>query len=301
MKTRIKKIKAKKSYFWRRLILISIIISTSILTYTLLSKRNQQQAVGEVHHNKASVNTQPLTVTNSTQHTQSQAPESHISISFNAPSNFAGTVVHDAKLNTAEKYVALTFDDGPWHNSTDQILKILRQNHIKATFFMIGQNVKAYPIQAKNVLADGHVIGNHTWHHWYMHMSPQLAASEIESTADIIYQTTGAKTTLFRPPGGILNNGLVEYAKNKSNSIILWSADSEDYRIPSVSTLIQKVMKVAPGGIVLMHDGGGNRSHTVTALPQIINKLRKQGYKFVTVPELLEMQNKQQPPVAAKN
>ncbi|BAZ08502.1 polysaccharide deacetylase [Calothrix sp. NIES-4071] len=300
MKTRIKKVKTKKSFFLRRLLLISIIISTSVLTYTLLTRQNQQEAFGKGDSsNQVPANTLSSTVFNETHHSQALVPESKIS--FHAPSNFAGTVVHDVKLNTTEKYVALTFDDGPWHNSTEQVLKILRQNHIKATFFMIGQNVKAYPQQAKNVLAEGHAIGNHTWHHWYMHMNPQLAASEIESTADIIYQTTGAKTTLFRPPGGILNNGLVEYAKNQNHSTILWSADSEDYRIPSVSTLIKRATKVAPGGIVLMHDGGGNRSHTVTALPQIISKLRQQGYKFVTVPELLEMQNKEQPPITVKN
>ncbi|GJD18855.1 hypothetical protein RIVM261_038110 [Rivularia sp. IAM M-261] len=300
MKTRIKKIRLKRKFFWRRLILISLIIGSSILTYTLLSKRNQQEVFGQAQYPiQMPPNTLSYEALNKTSHSQTEAPVN--SISFNAPSNFAGTVVHDVKLPKKEKYVALTFDDGPWPNTTDQILKILRQNHIKATFFMIGENVKAHPVQAKNVLADGHVIGNHTWHHWYMHMNPQLAASEIESTANIIYKTTGAKTTLFRPPGGILNNGLADYAKNQNHSVILWSADSEDYRIPSVATLIKRVMKVAPGGIVLMHDGGGNRSHTVTALPQIINKLRKQGYKFVTVPELLELQNKQQPSATAKN
>ncbi|OKH54492.1 hypothetical protein NIES2101_06660 [Calothrix sp. HK-06] len=298
MKTRIKKIRVKRKFFWRRLILILLIIASSILTYTLLSKRNQEEVFGQAQYPiQMPPDTLSSEVLNKTSHSQTEMPVN--SISFNAPSNFAGTVVHDTKLPKTEKYVALTFDDGPWPNTTDQILKILRQSHIKATFFMIGQNVKAYPVQATNVLADGHVIGNHTWHHWYMHMNPQLAASEIESTADIIYKTTGAKTTLFRPPGGILNNGLVDYAKNQNHSIILWSADSEDYRIPSVSTLIQRVMKVVPGGIVLMHDGGGNRSHTVAALPQIISKLRKQGYKFVTVPELLELQNKEQTPTTA--
>ncbi|MBW4604922.1 MAG: polysaccharide deacetylase family protein [Calothrix sp. FI2-JRJ7] len=298
MKTRIKKIRVKRKFFWRRLILISLIIGSSILTYTLLSKRNQQEVFGQAQYPiQMPPDTLSSEVLNQTLPSPTEA--SVHSISFNAPSNFAGTVVHDVKLPKTEKYVALTFDDGPWPNTTDQILKILRQNQIKATFFMIGQNVKIYPQQAKNVLTDGHVLGNHTWHHWYMHMNPQLAASEIESTVDIIYKTTGAKTTLFRPPGGILNNGLVDYAKNQNHSVILWSADSEDYRIPSVATLIQRVMKVAPGGIVLMHDGGGNRSHTVTALPQIISKLKQQGYKFVTVPELLELQNKQQTPTAA--
>jgi peptidoglycan-N-acetylglucosamine deacetylase len=281
MKTRIKIVRVKKSYFRRRLILLSIIVFTSILMYTFLSSRNQQQNFKQVE--------QHLQVMNNTVQPQIQAPK----ISFDAPANFAGKVLRDVKLLPTDKYVALTFDDGPWHKFTEQILKILHQNNIKATFFMIGENVKTYPQLAKEVLAEGHVIGNHTWHHWYKPMTPQQATSEIESTADIIYQTTGAKTSLFRPPGGILDNGLVDYARNQNHSTILWSADSEDYRTPTVATLIKRATKVAPGGIVLMHDGGGDRSHTVKALPQIINKLRKQGYKFVTVPELLELQNKE--------
>ncbi len=158
---------------------------------------------------------------------------------------------------------------------------------------MVGQNVKGFPELGKRVADEGHALGNHTWHHWYQHMNPQTAAYEVEHTTDQIYQTTGVRTGLFRPPGGIMNNGVAAYAKNNKYAIIMWSSDSIDYSRPGVPRLINNVFREArPGGIVLMHDGGGDRSHTVQALPEIISKFRKQGYKFATVPELLEMQDK---------
>lgn len=222
-------------------------------------------------------------------------------MSYELPSHYRGATIEQAKLSPTQKVIALTFDDGPWPKSTAQILDILKANNIKATFFEIGQNLKNYPELGKRVVAEGHVIGNHTWHHWYHYLNPQAAAFEIESTTDLIYQTTGVKTNLFRPPGGIMRNGVVEYAKNKKYAIVMWSADSVDYSRPSVPRLIHNIMKeTKPGGIVLMHDGGGNRSHTVEALPEVIKDLRNQGYSFVTIPELLELQDKDQKLITAK-
>ncbi|MEH1940878.1 MAG: polysaccharide deacetylase family protein [Nostoc sp.] len=211
------------------------------------------------------------------------------------PSSFQSAIINAAKLSPSQKVIALTFDDGPWPESTAEVLDILRKNQIKATFFVIGQNVKNYPALLKQEVAEGHVIGNHTWHHWYQFLNPQAAAYEIDHTEDIIYQTTGLKTNLFRPPGGIMHNGVVDYARNSKYSIILWSSDSIDYSRPPVPKLIGNVFREAkPGGIVLMHDGGGNRSKTVQALPEIIANFRNQGYRFVTIPELLEMEDKNQ-------
>lgn len=145
------------------------------------------------------------------------------------------------------------------------------------------------------IVAEGHAIGNHTWHHWYHFLNQQTAAFEIDRTANLISQITGMSTTLFRPPGGILSNGPAAYARKKNYTIVMWSDDSQDYRRPSVNTLVNRVLKQAkPGGIVLMHDGGGNRARTVAALPQIISQLKQRGYSFVTIPELLEIQSKEQ-------
>ncbi|MEH2231775.1 MAG: polysaccharide deacetylase family protein [Nostoc sp.] len=221
--------------------------------------------------------------------------------SYTVPLRFQGAVVDAAKLTPKQKVIALTFDDGPWPESTGEVLDILKKNQIKGTFFLIGQNVKNYPGLVKREIAEGHVIGNHTWHHWYQFLNPQAAAYEIDHTADLIYQVTGIKTNLFRPPGGIMHNGVASYAINSKYAIIRWSSDSVDYSRPAVPKLINNVFRRAkPGGIVLMHDGGGNRSKTVQALPEIIANFRKQGYKFVTIPELLEMQDKDQKLTANK-
>ena len=221
--------------------------------------------------------------------------------SYTLPQRFQGAIVNAAKLAPEQKVIALTFDDGPWPESTAQVLDILKKNQIKGTFFLIGQNVKNYPGLVKREIAEGHIIGNHTWHHWYQFLNPQAAAYEIDHTADLIYQVTGIKTNLFRPPGGLMHNGVASYARNSKYAIILWSSDSVDYSRPAVPKLINNVFKRAkPGGIVLMHDGGGNRSKTVQALPEIIANFRKQGYKFVTIPELLEMQDKDQKLTANK-
>ncbi|MEH2438528.1 MAG: polysaccharide deacetylase family protein [Nostoc sp.] len=218
------------------------------------------------------------------------------------PKPFEGTIIYQAKLKANEKVIALTFDDGPSPKNTAQILEILKKNNIKATFFMVGQMVKYFPQVAKQVAADGHVIGNHTWHHWYFQMDGATASSEIDRTADIIYKTTGEKTTLFRPPGGFLNNGLAQYAKNQKYAIMMWSEQSGDAerRSPQVPMLVKNVLKEAkPGAIVLLHDGGGNRSKSVKALPEMIAGLKAQGYRFVTIPQLLEMQAKEQSAVTA--
>ncbi|MBW4576533.1 MAG: polysaccharide deacetylase family protein [Aphanothece sp. CMT-3BRIN-NPC111] len=218
------------------------------------------------------------------------------------PPKFQGVTLKEVKLPSKEKVIALTFDDGPWPGSTEKILKILKKNNIKATFFMVGEPLKEYPQIAQLVAADGHAIGNHTWHHWYHRMSEATAAREINDTEALIYKITGVKSSIFRPPGGMLNNGLVAYAKKQKYFVAMWSADSIDYRRPSVPTLVNKVLKESqPGGMVLLHDGGGDRSNTVQALPQIIDKLQNRGYKFVTIPELLEMQNKELQLAAAKS
>nr|WP_174783248.1 MULTISPECIES: polysaccharide deacetylase family protein [unclassified Dolichospermum] len=222
--------------------------------------------------------------------------------STDVPPKFQGIVISEAKLPPEKKVIALTFDDGPWPSSTAKVLDILKKNNIKGTFFVVGQNVKNYPDLTKRVVTDGHIIANHTWHHWYHHMNAQTAAYEVANTTDIIYKTTGIKTSLFRPPGGNMRNGVAAYAKSNKYAVIMWSSDSMDYSRPGVPRLINNIFREAkPGGIVLMHDGGGDRSHTVKALPEIISKFRKQGYEFVTVPELLEMQDQYPHLVAQKS
>ncbi|MBF2063397.1 MAG: polysaccharide deacetylase family protein [Calothrix sp. C42_A2020_038] len=217
------------------------------------------------------------------------------------PKRFQGVTLNAVKPNNHKKIIALTFDDGPWPKYTEQILDILKANNVKGTFFVIGRNMKNLPEVGKRIVNDGHTIANHTWHHWYHRLSPRVAANEIDATEEIIYKTTGVRTNLFRPPGGVLGNGPAAYARSKNYSVIMWSADSNDYKRPAVPRLLGNVMRNSkPGGIVLMHDGGGDRQSTVQALPEMIKRFKQQGYQFVTIPEMLEIEDKQMQAIAVK-
>ena len=293
-----------KSFFWTPRILIILIALSGTLSLGLimLFKPNASEAQNSQNVNDATVNvgtqkrveqlkTEMLTIW--------QQAASAKGVITDVPKRFQGVTIQAANLPASPKTIALTFDDGPWPGSTAQVLDILKKNDVKGTFFVVGQNVKNYPDLTRRVVAEGHTIANHTWHHWYHFMNPQTAAYEVANTTDLIYKTTGIKTSLFRPPGGIMHNGVVNYAKANKYAIIMWSSDSIDYSRPGVPRLINNIFREAkPGGIVLMHDGGGNRSQTVQALPEIISRFRKQGYKFVTIPELLEMQDKHQTLIA---
>jgi peptidoglycan/xylan/chitin deacetylase (PgdA/CDA1 family) len=298
-----------KSFFGTQGILIALVGLTGTLSIALMilfkNKTSDAQSPSvsvEINNTTANVKTQQRLEELKTEMLTSWQQQAQAKgFSTDVPSNFQGIVISEAKLPPEKKVIALTFDDGPWPNSTAKVLDILKKNRIKSTFFVVGQNVKNYPDLTKQIVADGHIIANHTWHHWYHQMNAQAAAYEVANTGDIIYQTTGVRTSLFRPPGGIMNNGVAAYAKNNKYAVIMWSADSMDYSRPAVPRLMNNIFREAkPGGIVLMHDGGGDRSHTVKALPEIISRFRKQGYEFVTVPELLEMQD-QHPQLTAKN
>lgn len=226
-------------------------------------------------------------------------------LNFSIPIEFQGKTIQDVKLKSQAKAIAkttsyqpiaLTFDDGPWQNSTSQVLNILKKNNVKATFFVVGKQVQNHPQLAKQIVAEGHAIGNHTWSHQYHQYSPSTAAHELDKTAELLYKTTGVKTALFRPPAGILTNGLVAAAHQKKYAVIMWSVDSKDWRSRHTKPqiMVDNLLKEAkPGGIVLLHDGGGDRSNTVQALPQLITELKKRGYRFATIPELLQLQAKQ--------
>lgn len=213
-------------------------------------------------------------------------------LTYSAPDSFKGAVVRSAQLKVARDAIALTFDDGPWEGTTAQILDILHQENVKATFFWVAQAAQSQQELARRVVNEGHAVGNHTWHHPYEPMDEATAAREIDRAAKIFNEITGLHTTLFRPPGGYLNNGLVDYAKNQGYTVVLWSAESRDtdYTADTQTYINNVLASAAPGGIILMHDGGGDRSKTVAALPTIIKSLKAQGYRFVTVPELLKLE-----------
>lgn len=189
---------------------------------------------------------------------------------------------------TRQKVFALTFDDGPDPTYTPQVLRVLKQKNVPATFFMVGKMVRAHPQTARLVLESGAPIGNHSWSHPKTSAAP---VQEVERTDKILQSTLGLQTTLFRPPYGLLRNGLAAAAQRQGDHIVLWSCVGTDWDKRATSAvIIAKVMhRVKPGGIALLHDGGGNRSATIAALPRIIDAVRAKGYRFVTVPQLLKM------------
>jgi peptidoglycan-N-acetylglucosamine deacetylase len=184
--------------------------------------------------------------------------------------------------------IALTFDDGPWYD-TPQFLDILEQKHVVATFFQIGEQVSTYggPVEHR-MLADGDIIGDHTWNHADVSGGGAFAAGEISQAAAAIKAASGFEPCLFRAPGGAVSSGLIDEARSMGFITIEWDIDPRDWSLPGTGAIYSTVVGNAHNGaIVLQHDGGGDRSETLAALPQEIDTLRGEGYQFVTIPQLL--------------
>ena len=197
------------------------------------------------------------------------------------------------EIPNREKIIALTFDDGPDPEDTPQILDLLKQYHAKATFFVVGKQVQEHPELAKRQVAEGHELANHTFDHMYFNRrsSPEVIVRELRETQEAIYQVTGKKTYLFRPPGGYYNDRMIQICKKEGYLVVMWSwhQDTWDWNRPGVAKIVNKVLNNARNGdIVLMHDHVEGKSQTVDALKQILPELQKRGYRFVTVSELVE-------------
>lgn len=199
-----------------------------------------------------------------------------------------GLILRRAPATASDRLIALTFDDGPNPEYTPQVLETLARYGVRATFFWVGQELERNPEVARAVLTAGHVAGNHTWTHRTAPANELQAQRELQSTQQLL-EAAGGSGRLFRPPGGRLNNGLADWALREGYTVVMWSAQSNDWE-PSVGSqqIVDNVLGAArPGAIVLLHDGGGNRSRTVAALPAILEGLQVQGYRFVTIPEML--------------
>jgi len=199
---------------------------------------------------------------------------------------------------TARRVIALTFDDGPHPDLTPRLLDILRQNGVRATFFVVGRNVKAYPEIARRIVAEGHEIANHSWSHPPLN---KLGAAglrhEIEETNAVIESVTGRRPANMRPPYGALNPHVREYlTKGQNMNIILWSVDPLDWKRPGAQVVARRLVEGAtPGGILLAHD---IHPGTVEAMPDVIAQLKARGYGFATVGQLLALQNYGEPVLA---
>ncbi|HYQ89350.1 MAG TPA: glycosyltransferase [Candidatus Binatia bacterium] len=196
---------------------------------------------------------------------------------------------------TKERVVALTFDDGPNGPFTDAVLDILHREGVKATFFLIGKNARLYPDVAARIAREGHVIGNHTDSHpaGFALATARFQRAEIDRAEESIHAVTGVYPHLFRPPQGIRSPWMMQVLAKDSLVTVTWDDAPGDWVPYSSRQLAASTIAHAhPGAIILLHDGLNlarhpDRSATVEALPTIIDRLREEGYRFVTVPELL--------------
>lgn len=196
-----------------------------------------------------------------------------------------------------DRVVALTFDDGPWPDTTDQILDILAENGAKATFFTIGSQIDgAKADSVKRAYNEGHQICTHTWDHAagsgqgvnLGYMSAEEQVQEVQKGYDAISQVTGAEASrVIRTPGGNFNESTALNLKPLVSAEIGWNIDTEDWRRPGAEAIAEKIKQAKNGSIILMHDGGGDRSQTVEALRIALPYLKEQGFRFVTIDELL--------------
>lgn len=208
-------------------------------------------------------------------------------------------------VSTQRKAVAFTFDDGPKPEHALPLLDMLNELQIKATFFLVGQEIKSQIDIVKRLADQGHEVANHTYTHRRLPpLSPEDIIRELQQTNTLIRRATGRSPRFFRPPGGQFTPAIVELAKSEGLLTILWDVNAKDYttdptRFPipdewrrptgvihprdAITDAI--LQDVKPGSIVLMHNGGD----ILRALPKIVSQLRGKGYEIVTVGELVQM------------
>ena len=208
-----------------------------------------------------------------------------------------GTIYH---INTLDKVVALTFDDGPSPVWTPKILDELKKTGIKATFFMIGEHVEKYPDVARRVAEEGHEIGNHTIdHHVLVYYKMDELEKEIKDNEKIIKTITGQTTRYFRPPKAWLTAKEKKKIREMGYKTVLWTLNSKDWVTFDDKYIIRYILNhIKPGDIILFHDSGGvftaeggNRNETVKTIAQLTQKLKEKGYSFVTITDLLNMKS----------
>ena len=186
-----------------------------------------------------------------------------------------------------EKWVALTFDDGPSGALTERLLDGLAARGVKATFFVCGYRVAEYPEALQRIAAEGHEIGLHSDKHDYMqNMGYDAVVGDLTRCREAVLDCCGAKARLFRPPGGLYSETVLRASSELDLSVILWSVDPEDWDAKKAASVLPTIRKeVFPGSVILMHD---LHESSVDAALTAIDELRAQGYRFCTVSELAE-------------
>jgi peptidoglycan/xylan/chitin deacetylase (PgdA/CDA1 family) len=210
-----------------------------------------------------------------------------------AASSLAGRKGAVVRVQTNERTVALTFDDGPDPRWTPRVLELLRQYHAHATFFEVGVNVSAHPDLVHAVLADGNEVGDHTWDHPDLElMSAPQVDQEIERGAEAISQVGAPAPKYFRPPKGFTDDAVGVLANADEYRTIFWDLCLErfvDHTPNMTEAVLDMLSRVKPGSIILAHDGGiPDRTKTMKTLPILLEGLKARGYKMVDVTQLLK-------------
>lgn len=184
-------------------------------------------------------------------------------------------------------YVAITFDDGPHPQNTPRLLDILKERGIKATFYLVGQNVAEYPEIVARMVAEGHEVGNHSWSHpFFTKMSESAVRSQLQRTHDAIVQASGVAPTTLRPPYGAITASQKKWiADDFGYPTIMWSVDPLDWKNRNATTVTQRIVSGASqGDIILAHD---IHKSTIDAMPGTLDALLAKGYRFETVSNLI--------------
>ncbi|WP_341278913.1 polysaccharide deacetylase family protein [Paenibacillus sp. FSL H8-0537] len=196
------------------------------------------------------------------------------------------------QVSVREKVVAFTFDDGPNPVYTSQLLDIFRSVGGRATFFMIGQEMEAHPEMAAVVHQEGHELGNHTYSHPDLtELTLEEASGELQRTDVLMRKVTGQQVRSFRPPFFGVNDSILSLAAEYGyRSIGTVNGAAKDWETPGVDYILEHTRQaIAPGSILLFHDGYGDRSQTIEAVRVLVEELAAEGYRFVTTSELLDM------------
>lgn len=202
---------------------------------------------------------------------------------------------------TEERVIALTFDDGPCHPYTQQLLDILEREGIRATFFMVGNNVRREPNLAAEV-ASRHAVGNHTFTHPHLTWSrPRTVRDELQRGQEAVHDATGVLPHLFRAPHGWYGPQVISTAGELGFRCVGWSVMAWDWDRPPPEVIQHRILRgIRPGGVTLLHDGQdtdafprADRSHTIAAVPHIIRSLKGGGVGFVTLPELVALDGRE--------
>lgn len=224
---------------------------------------------------------------------------------FEQPTNqiFGRTVTQGP---TDERVVALTYDDGPNPPYTGRILDVLEQEHVPATFFLVGRAVQAYPAVVQREVRDGDAIGNHTWDHRHLIvMTRSQVRASLQQTDAAIYAASHEHTHLMRPPFGARDWFVMQVAHNLGYTVVMWSVPlARDWEYPPPQVIAQRILPhVSDGSIIVLHDGNRgqlcvpkhlpahvcDRSSDIEATRLIVNNLKAQHYRFVTIPELIQL------------